>query len=112
MIKKSEALYGYTALVEHIRRSKNSGANLHDAINEAIKWGMTEGILKAFLTAQGSEVTGMLMTEFNIDIAKEVWQEEAREELREELEAKNSTINKQAVEIDRLRAKLEELGEK
>jgi len=26
----------------------------------------------------------MLMTEFNIDIAKEVWQEEAREEGREE----------------------------
>ena len=30
-----------------------------------------------------SEVQNMLMTEFNIDIAKEVWQEEAREEERQ-----------------------------
>jgi predicted transposase/invertase (TIGR01784 family) len=33
-----------------------------------------------YLKKQSSEVENMLMTEFNIDIAKEVWMEEARED--------------------------------
>jgi predicted transposase/invertase (TIGR01784 family) len=33
-----------------------------------------------YLQKQGSEVENMLYTEFNIDIAKEVWMEEGRED--------------------------------
>jgi predicted transposase/invertase (TIGR01784 family) len=33
-----------------------------------------------YLKKQGSEVENMLMTEFNIDVAREVWTEEARED--------------------------------
>ena len=36
----------------------------------------------------------MIMTEFNIDIAKEVWQEEAREDAREEGRAEGRTEEK------------------
>ena len=65
---------------------------LRDAISEAVKWGVEEGVLSAFLERHGSEVQNMLFTEFNIDIAKEVWQEEAREDAR----------NERAVEIARV----------
>jgi predicted transposase/invertase (TIGR01784 family) len=61
--------------------------DLRNSIGEAIKWGINEGILTAFLAQHGSEVQNMLYTEFNIDIAKEVWQEEAREDAFAEGEA-------------------------
>jgi predicted transposase YdaD len=37
-----------------------------------------------FLKRHGAEVINVLTTEFNIDIAKQVWQEEAREDGLEE----------------------------
>jgi hypothetical protein len=36
--------------------------------------------LKEVLEEHGSEVSNMLITEWNWEVAKEVWQEEAREE--------------------------------
>jgi len=84
LLQKSEALNGYTIFVERVRRSRDSGINLRDAITEAINWGMTQSTIKTFLKAHGLEASSMLMTEFNIDIAKEVWQEEAREDGYEE----------------------------
>jgi len=84
LLLKSEALNGYTEFVERVRRSRDSGINLRDAITEAINWGMTQSTIKTFLNTHGSEASNMLMTEFNIDIAKEVWQEEAREDGYEE----------------------------
>ena len=83
LLQKSETLKVYTAFVERVRDNQRKGKNLHDAINEAINWGMSQDALEAFLAKQGLEVNSMLMTEFNIDIAKEVWQEEAHEGGRE-----------------------------
>ena len=55
----------------------------------------------------------MVMTEFNIDIAKEVWQEEAYadacEEFRDEIAAKDAEIAAQAAENARLSALVAEL---
>jgi len=84
LLQKSEALNGYTVFVERVRRSRDSGINLRDAITEAINWGTTQSTIKTFLNTHGLEASNMLMTEFNIDIAKEVWQEEAREDGYEE----------------------------
>jgi hypothetical protein len=53
---------------------------LSEAITSAVKYCTEHKILQPFLTQHSSEVVNMLNTEFNIDIAKEVWQEEAREE--------------------------------
>jgi len=93
LLRKSETLNGYTAFVERVRHNNRSlGMELRDAISEAVKWGVEEGVLSAFLERHGSEVQNMLFTEFNIDIAKEVWQEEAREDAR----------NERAVEIARV----------
>ena len=128
LLQKSETLKGYSAFVEHVRHKQRCGANLRDAVGKSIAWGIEQGILSAFLAEHGSEVNNMLMTEFNIDIAKEVWQEEAREDGREEgreegraqayLEAEEKWQNVVAVkdtelaekdaEIAQLRARLEE----
>ena len=41
-----------------------------------------QGIMTDYIQKHGSEVRNMLFTEFNLDDAKEVWEEEAREEGR------------------------------
>ena len=87
LLRKSETLNDYSMFVEHVRSNQSSGMDLRSAIGEAIKWGLDKGILTAFLAQHGSEVQNMLYTEFNIDIAKEVWQEEAREDAFAEGEA-------------------------
>ena len=64
-------------------------------------------IIDGKYTEHGAEVRNMIQgTTFNIDIAREVWQEEAREEAREEFQAE---IDAQAAIIEDLKAQLAEL---
>jgi len=110
-LRKSDTLNGYTAIVEHIRHNQRKGMELSAAARETIKWGISQGILSTFLK-EHTGVNNMLMTEFNIDLAKEVWQEEAREDLLEELSAKDAEISAQATLIAKLQATIEELKNK
>jgi hypothetical protein len=88
LLHKSEALSGYSAFVERVRLFQSQGSTLRDAISEAVKWGIENKVLSSFLEQHGSEVENMLYTEFNIDVAKEVWQGEAWEDGRAEGEAR------------------------
>ena len=92
LLQRSVTLNDYTAFVERVRHTRLSGVELRDAVIESIKWGISKGVLGEFLTECGTEVSSMLMTEFNIDIAKEVWQEEAREDLLIELAEKDAVL--------------------
>jgi len=56
----------------------NQGKN--EAIKKAVIYCRNHDILKEPLEEQGSEVLNMLMTEWNLDDAKQVWYEEGREE--------------------------------
>jgi len=115
LLKKSETLGDYSAFIEQVRHNKRSGLLPSDAIKEAIKWGVSQGLLGEYLTEHGAEVTSMLYTEFNIDIAKEVWQEEAREDGYEEglatakekfeaeLEAKDKELADKNAELAKLK---------
>ena len=102
LLSKSETLNGYTIFIERVRHNQSKGSSLRDAVNEAISYCKTQGTLESFLTEHGAEASNMLMTEFNIDIAKEVWQEEAREdareEFREEIAALQAEIERQQLE--------------
>jgi hypothetical protein len=80
ILKKSATLGGYSAFVEQVRACQSRGLALRYAIREAIKWGIESGVLSSFLAQHSSEVENMLYTEFNIDVAKEVWMREARED--------------------------------
>jgi len=104
LLQKSETLSDYTTFVEYVRRNKRNGSNLREAINEAINMGITQGLFGSFLTEQATEVSSMLMTEFNIDIAKEVWQQEAYDEACEKWQG---VVAEQAAEIEKLRAEIE-----
>ena len=54
------------------------------AIKNAIEDCIKQDKLRKFLETNGSEVINMLYTAFDIDVAKEVWQEEAKQEGRKE----------------------------
>ena len=109
LLQKSKTLNDYTAFVEHVRHEKQSGSTLRDAVKSTITWGLSQDILGTFLTEHGSEVSSMLYTEFNIDIAKEVWQEEAREELLDIIAENKAEIAEKDAEIARLAALVEQL---
>ena len=128
LLNKSKTLNGYTAFIEHIRHNQSKGIILRDAISEAINWGMTQEVMGKFLTEHGTEVGYMIPgTTFNIDIAKEVWQEEAyedgfndasekhkneldllRAETKKLVAEKDAEAKKLVAEIERLQAKLSE----
>jgi predicted transposase YdaD len=84
IVSNSSCLSGYVEFIAMVRTNQKSGNNLQDAITNAVADCIQQGILADFLKRHGSEVMNMLLQEFNIDIAKQVWQEEAREEAHEE----------------------------
>ena len=83
LLEKSGTLSGYSFFIEKIREFEKTMPR-EEAMQSAIKYCIDNNILKSFLETQGSEVLNMLLTEWNIEEAKEVWWEEGREEGREE----------------------------
>jgi len=77
LLSKSATLNGYSAFVERVRSNQRSGMKLRGAIREAIDWSISAGALADFMDEHKSEVESMLYTEFNINTAKKVWQEES-----------------------------------
>jgi hypothetical protein len=82
--EQSKALGDYAVLIARVREYEETGLVLKRALEKAVRWCIRYGYLRDFLKKHGSEVINMLITEWNWDDAKEVWQDEAREEGREE----------------------------
>ena len=80
IINRSETLRGYTIFIQRVRAGTDAGLDRDEAVAEAVKYCEDHAILQPFLTNHSSEVNNMLTTEFDIDVAKEVWQEEAYED--------------------------------
>jgi len=104
LLKKCKTLNGYSSFIERVRSNQKRGNNLQDAMKEAISWGMSQDVLSAFFIEHGTEIRNMIQgTKFNINIAKEVWQEEAREDAIEEFQAvlaeKDAEIADKDIEI-------------
>ena len=88
IVKRCKTLAAYSAFVGKVREFGKESNDLDEAIKKAITYCLEHGILKDFLEKNSSEVMNMLTTEWNWDVAKQVWYEEAREEEREELARK------------------------
>jgi hypothetical protein len=80
ILRRSRSLGDYARFVARIRKNQELGMTLSEAITAAIRRCIDDGVMADYLKKQSSEVENMLMTEFNIDVAKEVWMEEARED--------------------------------
>jgi hypothetical protein len=83
LLQRSESLAGYAEFVAKMR--ENVAAMPKDqAMAEAVRYCIRNGILASFLEEHGSEVVNMLLNEWDWDEFLEVRAEEAREEGRVE----------------------------
>jgi hypothetical protein len=83
MAGRSPVLSGYEEFIAQIKENLKS-MELREAIKLAVKACISKNILVSFLERHSSEVENMIFGEWNMDEAKQVWQEEAREDGREE----------------------------
>jgi len=82
---RSSVLSGYEEFIAEIKENLKS-MELREAIKLAVNTCISKNILVSFLERHSSEVLNMLIRgEWNMEEAKQVWQEEAREDEREEL---------------------------
>jgi hypothetical protein len=113
LLSRSVHLAGYAEFVARARENEKTMPR-DEAITEAVRQCIRQGILADFLGKHGSEVMNMLLEEWNWDEAKEVW----REEVWEQAEAKYGLVlaekdrENQAIkrENEELRRKLLEAG--
>jgi hypothetical protein len=84
LIRRCKTLEGYSAFIAKVREYEEKNKSREEAMKMAIKECIEGGILKEVLETHAREVFNMLITEWNWDDAKAVWQEEGREEGREE----------------------------
>jgi len=96
MVNRCSSLSGYSELVAEIEENKKS-MGLAAAVKTAVRSCMSRNILVYFLKEHSAEVENMLLTEWNWDDAKAVWQEEAKEEAL-----------KEGIEIGKIEGKIEE----
>ena len=87
IVRKCETLAQYNAFIAKIYYFEQQGYSRKEAIKRAVFYCQNHDILKEFLDKNASEVANMLITEWNWDDAKEVWQEEASAKTRAETQA-------------------------
>jgi hypothetical protein len=79
LLQRSEHLAGYAEFVAKARENQRS-MPLDQAVTAAVRYCVNNRILAEFFEEHGSEVVNMLLEEWDWDVAKEVWREEAMEE--------------------------------
>jgi len=72
-------------LIAKVREYEKEGYSLEEAIKKAVIHCRDHDILKEFLEKNSSEVLNMLMTEWNLDDAKQVWYEDGLRTARKKL---------------------------
>jgi len=80
IVSRCKKLFEYSAFIAKVNALFEEFGDKEKSIKEAVKHCQKHDILKEFLETHGSEVLNMLLTEWNLEDAKEVWREEARED--------------------------------
>jgi hypothetical protein len=106
IVRNCQRLVGYSVFVAKVREFEKIAPDKEAAMKMAIRYCIEHDILKEILEANASEVINMLLEEWNLDDAKEIWWEEGREEGREEGEIKVLELVKQGYTAEQIEAKL------
>jgi hypothetical protein len=108
LLRRSEHLAGYVEFVARVRENEKAGKPQAEAVTEAVRNCIRDGILAGFLKEHGSEVMNMLLEEWNWDEAKEVWWEEGMEKGLEKGRNQILELVKQGYTAEQIEAKLSE----
>ncbi|MCL2198812.1 MAG: Rpn family recombination-promoting nuclease/putative transposase [Defluviitaleaceae bacterium] len=90
ILQRCKDLSDYAHLISKIREYKSKGLNLTQALTQAVGDCINNGILEDFLKSHSSEVLNMFTQEFDINVAKKIWMEEAREDAVEEIQIEHA----------------------
>ena len=88
LLFKCPYLRDYSTLVGEVKAGLAKGLSLRNAIIRAVKFCLDNGIMSDYLVEHSEEVFDMLALEWNLDDAKQAWQEEAREQVIEDVAVK------------------------
>ena len=80
ILEKCRPLYEYSWFVQKVKEYTKKLPDRDAAIEQAIRDCIQAGIFKEFVRKHGSEAVNMLFTQFNMEDAKKIWQEEAYED--------------------------------
>jgi predicted transposase YdaD len=95
---RCKKLAEYSAFIAKVREFEQETGDRAEAMQAAIKHCTEHDILKEFLEKHSTEVSNMLITEWNTEEAKEVWYEEGMEEGLEKT-ARNALVEGASVEF-------------
>jgi len=80
IVKRCKTLAGYSAFVAKVREYEKELGDKEEAIKRAVRYCRDHDILKEFFEQNGSEVMNMLITEWNLEDAQQVWYEDGLED--------------------------------
>jgi predicted transposase/invertase (TIGR01784 family) len=80
IVKRCKTLGGYSAFVGKVREYIKEGYSKEEAMKKAVIYCRDHDILKEFLEANATEVLNMLTTEWNLEVAQQVWYEDGLED--------------------------------
>ena len=80
ILKECQPLYEYSWFVQKVKEYTEQLSDRDAAIEQAIRDCIRAGIFQEFVRRHGSEAVNMLFTQFNLEDAKKIWQEEAYED--------------------------------
>ena len=80
LMEKCQRLKEYAEFISMIRENLAQGNSMQEAIHLAMEQGIKRGLLTDILSRCGTEVTAMLLEEFDMEEVKEYWKKEAAEE--------------------------------
>ncbi|GHT64106.1 hypothetical protein FACS1894110_03140 [Spirochaetia bacterium] len=106
IVRGCQRLSWYSAFIAKVRECEETVPDKETAMKMAINYCIKHDIMKEFFEANASEVVNMLLTEWNWDDAKEVWQEEAREEGEKIGENKVLELMEQGYTPEQIKTKL------
>ena len=84
LMEKCQRLKEYAEFISMIRENLAQGNSMQDAIHLAMEQGLKRDLLTDILSRCGTEVTAMLLEEFDMEEVKACWQKEAAEEATKE----------------------------
>ena len=80
IVRRCERLKGYSRFIAKVRELAVESHDLESAMAGAVRWCITNGVLRGFFEMHGTEVVNMLMMEWKLEDALVVEREEGREE--------------------------------
>jgi len=112
--QKSKTLSDYEIFIDMIRKYKEETNNLAGAVTQAVNECIKQNILKSFLETHGSEVANMLLTEWKLEDALKVREEEGfergeRKNKEETLKAVEELLKQGVTDAEEILKKLREM---